>query len=99
MNQHKLNEFLGRNLLAEKDGDKDSDEFSLSNESQFVRMTTTTNKRITYSELLQRISAAEEHYKKARQNHVAGGNGRQDDNMSRLMSANNRNTASGTFLP
>jgi len=98
MNQHKLNEFLGRNLLAEKDGDKDSDEFSLSNESQFVRMTTTTNKRITYSELLQRISAAEEHYKKAKTNHVSGG-GRQDDAVSRLMSSNNRNTASASFLP
>lgn len=26
MNQHKLNEFLGRNLLVERDGDLDDDE-------------------------------------------------------------------------
>lgn len=33
MNQHKLNEFLGRNLLHQHEGDFVSDEFSLSNES------------------------------------------------------------------
>lgn len=86
--------------MAEKDGDKDSDEFSLSNESQFVRMATTTNKRITYSELLQRITAAEAHYMQAKKNHVSGaGGGLKDDNRSLLMSANNKNTASGSFLP
>lgn len=37
MNQHKLNEFLGRNLLLEKDGDMEDDEFSLSNESFMVK--------------------------------------------------------------
>merc|ERR1712038_1643859 len=36
MNQHKLNEFLGRNLLQQKDGDFISDEFSLSAESLTV---------------------------------------------------------------
>merc|ERR1711953_70437 len=36
MNQHKLNEFLGRNLLQQKDGDFISDEFSLSAESLMV---------------------------------------------------------------
>lgn len=98
MNQHKLNEFLGRNLLAEKDGDGVSDEFSLSNESQFVRLATTTNKRITYSELLKRISDAEVHYTKARTNHMQGG-GQRDDVMSRGLTSNNRNTHSGSYLP
>ena len=96
MNQHKLNEFLGRNLLAEKDGDQASDEFSLSDESQFKRMATATNKRITYSELLQRITAAERHYMTAKNNHVGGGG--QHDNISRMMTGN-RQTSSASFLP
>lgn len=37
INQHKLNEFLGRNLLAEKDQSLGSDQFSLSNESGITR--------------------------------------------------------------
>lgn len=96
MNQHKLNEFLGRNLLAEKEGDGVSDEFSLSNESNFVRLTSTTNKRITYSELLERIAAAEKHYQMARTNHMAGGG--QRDDVSR-MSSNKYTTQSAAFLP
>lgn len=71
-------------------------------------MATTTNKRITYSELLQRISAAEDHYQRARANHVNGGpqndtKSRQEqtrwkrDDISRVMSS--QHTRSGTILP
>lgn len=60
MNQHKLNEFLGRNLLLEKDGDMEDDEFSLSNESFMVKAA--SKQRITYSELLERIAKAEKNY-------------------------------------
>ena len=70
VNQHKLNEFLGRNLLDEKDGDA-SDEFSLSNAS-FINRNVAENRQITYAELLERISAAEKNYDMARTSHLAG---------------------------
>ena len=70
MNQHKLNEFLGRNLLAEKDGDIEEDEFSLSNAS-FLQ--NSQNKRVTYTELLDRIKAAEANYDTARAHQMTGG--------------------------
>ena len=68
MNQHKLNEFLGRNLLQQKDGDFISDEFSLSAES----LTVAGNTRVTYSELLERIAAAEKNYEATRNHQLAG---------------------------
>lgn len=76
-NQHKLNEFLGRNLLAEKDEDAESANYSLSNESHFNRMAQ-NNKRVTYAELLERIAAAEKHYEHARGNQVNGKTGKSD---------------------
>ena len=83
MNQHKLNEFLGRNLLEIKDGDDVSSDMSMSNESQFVHAI--TNKKITYSELLERISTAEKNYQNAKTNHLAGCKGQRDD-ISRMSS-------------
>lgn len=50
INQHKLNEFLGHNLLVKPD-DQSSDGFSLSNESVINRQAT-ASKRVTYAELL-----------------------------------------------
>jgi len=64
INQHKLNEFLGRNLLAEKDQSMISDAFSLSNESGLTKMA--DGKRVTYAELLERIAAAEKNYEAAK---------------------------------
>lgn len=93
MNQHKLNEFLGRNLLEIKEGDNASDEFSLSNDS-FIQKAT-KNKRITYSELLERIGTAEKNYQNARTNHLAGGH--QRDDVSRMSSL--LHTQSAAFNP
>ena len=68
INQHKLNEFLGRNLLAEKDQSLGSDQFSLSNESGITRQA--DGKRITYAELLERIATAEKNYEATKQGQV-----------------------------
>merc|ERR1712157_193653 len=73
VNNHKLNDFLGRNLLDEKDGDN-SDELSLSNAS-FINRNVGENRKITYAELLERITAAEKNYELARQTQMAGTRG------------------------
>ena len=66
MNQHKLNEFLGRNLLNKDDGDATESVFSIES------MAINPAKRVTYSELLERIAAAEKNYETARVNQLAG---------------------------
>jgi len=76
VNNHKLNDFLGRNLLDEKDGDN-SDELSLSNAS-FINRNVAENRKITYAELLERITAAEKNYELARQTQMAGTRGQGD---------------------
>lgn len=91
MNQHKLNEFLGRNLLAEKDGDIEEDEFSLSNESFLNKA---QNKRVTYAELLDRIKAAEGNYDTARAQQMTGNKiNRQQSDDVRSQSTQNFNRA------
>lgn len=71
-NQHKLNLFLGRDLLAEKDDEINSDNFSLSNESHIDKKVA-QSKKLTYSELLQRIANAEQNYNKVKLNQVGAG--------------------------
>jgi len=66
LNQHKLNEFLGRNLLDDKAEDI-SDEFSIA-EASMINKKVASNSHITYAELLERITVAEKNYNSARQN-------------------------------
>merc|ERR1712192_22042 len=95
VNQHKLNEFLGRNLLDDKEGDG-SDHFSLSNAS-FIDRNIAANRKITYAELLERISAAEKNYEMARTNQMAGTKGRTGDmNAMRLDTYNRLDSAAST---
>jgi len=57
------------------------------------------NKRITYAELIERITTAEKNYHMARTNHMAGGQQR-DDNASHMSGARRMNSAaSEAFLP
>merc|ERR1712156_100360 len=59
INQHKLNEFLGRSLLEEKDDESEK-------ESEFTQFDRIANSRVTYAELLQRIEHAERNYGETR---------------------------------
>lgn len=70
LNMHKLNEFLGRNLLDEEQN-KNFDEFSLSNDSR-INKHVTANRSVTYSELLERIAHAEKNYDDARVRQLGG---------------------------
>lgn len=69
---HRLNEFLGRNLLDEEQNNK-FDEFSLSNDSHINRKVH-ANRAVTYTELLDRIDHAEKNYNDARLKQLGGGN-------------------------
>ena len=71
LNQHKLNEFLGRNLLDDKVEDF-SDEFSIA-EASMINKRVASNNHVTYAELLERIGTAEKNYNSARQNQLASG--------------------------